>query len=681
MSPVVLIMQRIRLLPKFALLVGVILLPLLMLLVLLYGELQRTVLVAENERIGLHYVSKLENAIRIVQKRRAAQHLHLSGNAGAGEMAIGMQAELNAALAALSADEEVSSRFGTAALWTDITNQWNLLEKNSSAKQKESYAAHSALIEKLQALKMLVADRSRLTLDPEAASSHLSGIVVKGLPAITDLLAHITGRGAAYIDTGLLEPNEDLFLSSSVLLARRDIAWVPTQLDAVFREAPALRETLEAQLASFPVALAFLDRAENEVLKSVDQTSGAAFFKAGSQNIDAIRAVSEKAVAMLDAVLLERIERNNARLYLIVASVLAGLAIALYLLAGFYVSFSAEVHLLEGAVRRAASGDLTTRVSSRATDEIGQLVNAFGDMSMALTGIVSQVRASSEAIILTSAKITSDNGDLSARTEMQASSLEQTASSMAELTATVRQNDRHAAQANQLAMSAAGIAKTGGQAVDEVIHTMSGIKQSASRILDFIGMIDGIAFQTNLLALNAAVEAARAGEHGRGFSVVASEVRALAQRAAVAAREIKTLIEDSVTQVERGNAIAGNTGATMQDIVASIQHVARLMNDISKASREQTVGIEQVNQAIAQMDEVTQRNTSLVEQSASTTNELQVQARNLSMAVSAFKLAADTRLIADTGVAPAPFARIAAIPYLPDPGRLPGNDEWTQKRA
>ncbi|RZI43355.1 HAMP domain-containing protein [Herbaspirillum sp. HC18] len=463
-------------------------------------------------------------------------------------------------------------------------------------------------------------------------------MLVHSLPGVAERLSTIAGRGAAYIDTGLLEPNEDVMLNSSVMITRSDLARVPAQFDAVFRENRDLRRSLQVHLDSIPAALAFLERAQGEVLNSYNQTSGKQFYEAGTQSIDGIYAAARACGEELDALLAQRVELNLARLYLVVAAALGGLAVTAYLLAGFYVSFSREVDELERAVERAAAGDLTLQVTSGAKDEIGCLVNAFGKMNAELAQLVAQVRLASETITLTSHEVSSDSADLSARTESQASSLQQTASSMEELTSIVRQNDRHASEANELALSAADIAVKGGHAVGQVVETMGTIKQSSSKIIDIIHVIDGIAFQTNILALNAAVEAARAGEQGRGFAVVAGEVRALAQRSAGAAREIKMLIESSVEQVEQGHALVASAGSTMDEIVASVQQVAHIISGITAASREQTAGIEQVNQALFHMDEITQRNATLVEHAADAAASLQRQAEGLSKAVAAFKL-------------------------------------------
>jgi methyl-accepting chemotaxis protein len=285
-----------------------------------------------------------------------------------------------------------------------------------------------------------------------------------------------------------------------------------------------------------------------------------------------------------------------------------------------------------------AAGDLTHRIESTAQDETGALLRALRHMNDSLTGIVSEVRTGTSSIHGAAGEISAGNLDLSSRTEQQAASLEQTTASMAHLTDTVRQNADNARQANQLAITASSVASQGGEVVGQVIQTMGSINESSRKIVDIIGVIDGIAFQTNILALNAAVEAARAGEQGRGFAVVASEVRTLAQRSAAAAREIKGLIDDSVSKVDTGAKLVDQAGTTMEQVVSSIQRVTDIMAEIASASQEQTGGIEQVNQAIAQMDEATQQNAALVEESAAAAGSLQDQAGKLAQSVDLFKL-------------------------------------------
>jgi methyl-accepting chemotaxis protein len=289
-----------------------------------------------------------------------------------------------------------------------------------------------------------------------------------------------------------------------------------------------------------------------------------------------------------------------------------------------------------GLARQVASGDLTADIRAESRDEVGDLVLALKTMNDNLLKTVTEVRAGTETIVTASQQIASGNLDLSSRTEQQASSLEETASSMEELTSTVRQNADNARQANVLAKNASQIAAHGGEVVSQVVVTMASINASSKKIGDIIAVIDGIAFQTNILALNAAVEAARAGEQGRGFAVVASEVRNLAQRSAAAAKEIRGLISDSVTKVEAGGRLVDEAGVTMQEIVQGIGRVTDIMADITSASAEQSTGIEQVNEAITQMDGVTQQNAALVEEAAAAAASLQEQAMTLAELVSVF---------------------------------------------
>ena len=287
---------------------------------------------------------------------------------------------------------------------------------------------------------------------------------------------------------------------------------------------------------------------------------------------------------------------------------------------------------------RVAGGDLSTSVQHRRTDEIGQLLNALGEMAGRLALTVAKVRDGALAIDNASREVASGNLSLSQRTEHQAGTLEETAASMDELTATVRQNTSNARQADQLAISASAIAVKGGVVVADVVETMSVINDFAHKIVDITSVIDGIAFQTNILALNAAVEAARAGEQGRGFAVVAAEVRNLAQRSATAAREIKKLISDSTEKIEAGSQLAGTAGATMTEIVASVERVSAIISAISAAGAEQENGISQINAAIADLDSDTQQNAAMVEEAAAAADAMHLQANELTMMVSSFKL-------------------------------------------
>ncbi|SDX39462.1 methyl-accepting chemotaxis sensory transducer with Cache sensor [Collimonas sp. OK242] len=353
---------------------------------------------------------------------------------------------------------------------------------------------------------------------------------------------------------------------------------------------------------------------------------------------------------------------------LITSTVTALLIIALAALALTLLVVQAlkRLELIRDAMQEIASGDgdLTRRLDAAGKDELAQIAGAFNLFVDKIAEVLGQIRRSSESVKVASHQIAAGNLDLSSRTEQQASSLEQTAASMEEITGTVKQSADNARQANQLAVSASSVAVKGGTVVSQVVETMDSINASSKKIVDIIGVIDGIAFQTNILALNAAVEAARAGEQGRGFAVVASEVRNLAQRSATAAKEIKGLIGDSVDKVGIGSKLVAEAGVTMEQIVDSVQRVTDIMAEITAASQEQSSGIEQINQAIGQMDQVTQQNAALVEEAAAAAASLQEHAANLSQVVSMFKLDAshDVPAFKAATTANSPHMQAAAQP-------------------
>jgi methyl-accepting chemotaxis protein len=347
-------------------------------------------------------------------------------------------------------------------------------------------------------------------------------------------------------------------------------------------------------------------------------------------------------------------------LFAIFAGVLIlGVFIAIAITRGLLKSLGGEPEYATAVAGKIAAGDLTVAVHTNANDH-SSLLFAMKTMRDSLANVVGEVRTGTDGIATASSQIAAGNQDLSSRTEQQASSLEETAASMEELTSTVKQNADNARQANQLALSASSVAVKGGNVVSQVVDTMGSINASSRKIVDIICVIDGIAFQTNILALNAAVEAARAGEQGRGFAVVASEVRNLAQRSAAAAKEIKTLIGDSVDKVDAGSKLVDQAGSTMNELVDSVKRVTDIMAEILAASQEQTSGIEQINQAITQMDQVTQQNAALVEEAAAAAVSLQQQAGSLSQVVSVFRLDDHQRNQAAPARRPASSNRAAA---------------------
>ena len=338
---------------------------------------------------------------------------------------------------------------------------------------------------------------------------------------------------------------------------------------------------------------------------------------------------------------------------------LAAMASVIMLVFWAYLHNSVVQPLSEAVMvaRKMAGGDLTGVIDKVRDDDMGQLMAALRQTNINLHSIIGDVRANFEDIRVTTAEIATGNMDLSSRTESQASSLEQTAASMEELTSTVQSSADHVATANDLAVQASAVAAKGGAIVTEVVSTMDEISGSSRKILDIIGLIDGIAFQTNILALNAAVEAARAGEHGRGFAVVAGEVRSLAQRSATAAKEVKHLIDHSIATVNAGTVLTSNAGATMQEVIASVARVTEVMDEISSTTREQNQGIGQVNQAVIHMDGITQQNAALVEQAAAAATNLAQRTDSVAKSMFVFKLKQSPRRRASGGAVRALAAR------------------------
>src|SRR5258706_9988554 len=500
-------------------------------------------------------------------------------------------------------------------------------------------------------------------------------------PGVVIGFAVATGAAAYYSlheQRGAMQNASDLSLASQrgVVQARNDLSDLQTnasrtltiigslseaKIKALRAEAgeriKASRKKLQDAVAIDPTdheLRAQLDEADGALVKyakliddaldmaSVDPNTGVAAMQSADTEFQKGLALVAQAVARQDADIDQGFEQadrwaNRTGITLVLGTLLASV-LSLTIAIRFARRVAGSVDECAQAAQRVAQGDLGVTIVTNRRDEIGQLQQSIGQMANDLNRVVGNVAQISGTLAVSSGEIAQGNRDLSTRTEQQASSLQETAASMEQMTATVKNNADNARQANQLAASASEVAAKGGAVVGQVISTMEGITASSKKIAEIITVIDGIAFQTNILALNAAVEAARAGEHGRGFAVVAAEVRSLAQRSAQAAREIKSLISDSVEQEATGSRLVNDAGQTMSDIVNQVKRVTDIMAEITAASQEQTSGIEQINQAITQMDQVTQQNAALVEEAAAAAASLQEEAGSLSQVGSGFKL-------------------------------------------
>jgi methyl-accepting chemotaxis protein len=431
------------------------------------------------------------------------------------------------------------------------------------------------------------------------------------------------------------------------------------------REDELLKEITGAQDAYMPLADRFLQMAERGDYSSAKDLMLNALLPAQHRMVEAIGRFEDHQVALSADEARKTGDAYQWTFGVLVA--LAAVAVAAGVLLSWMTTRAITRPIGEAVAiaQRVAAGDLTVEVRSGGSDEMGQLLRALAGMTHNLRQLAGEVTAGARMVADTSAQIAQGNQDLSQRTEEQASTLEETSSAMEELTSTVTQNAENARHATQLASGASDVARKGGQVVGDVVNTMSEITGAARRISEIIGVIDSIAFQTNILALNAAVEAARAGDQGRGFAVVASEVRNLAQRSAGAAKEIKSLIGESVTKVDAGARLVGTAGQTMEEIVASVKQVSDLIAEIAAASQEQSAGIEQVHRAVSQMDQVVQQNASLVEEAAAATESMKGQAAALLHTVSRFRLDNEAGQSQDAQASPVKPEVIPPIRFRP----------------
>ena len=605
----------------------------------------RDIATASAQREAMVPLRLAMDALKAMQRHRGLSGAELNGQDSVTPQRKEARQQADEALKALAAAAAAMPPATLATPLAKTTESWKAVADAVAARSiaaPASFERHTAVIGAQLATIDRVLDASGLSLHDEAAGRALIEATAVRLPTVTESLGQLRATGTAALVNRELATPVRYRVKELANVARRDHEGLRRAFAKVGEAAPALAARLDGRFAEGARRLdEALAMATAEIVdREQAAIPGPRFFDTATRAIDEHFSLLAESTDALGAELQSRENALKtwlgAELALLGALALAGVFLALAIVR----SITVPIALAVGAATALAEGDLTARASDGYADEAGKLLAAMAHTAAKLETVIAGVREASRAIQDGAHEIATGNEDLSQRTEEQASSLEETASAMEELAAAVKTSAENAGQANQLAEAARTVADRSGHSVESVVATMNEIREASGRIHEIIGVIDGIAFQTNLLALNAAVEAARAGEQGRGFAVVAGEVRTLAQRSSVAAREIRELIERSTDRVRAGSTLADQAGRTLRETVQSASRVNDVVAEITAASREQSAGIGQVTQAVAQMDHVTQQNAALVEQSAAAAASLASQADRLMAAVSFFRLRA-----------------------------------------
>lgn len=597
----------------------------------------------QGEQQGLPPISAVLKVIQTTQQHRGLSALVLGGVSASEGKRNDKQRDADAAYAAVDKYvKEINWNVLTEA-WAAPRRDWDTLKSGVSGKSltvPQSYTAHVQLLAKLLKVNELVGDHYGLSLDPDKDTYQLIQAVYYQLPVLTEEIGQLRAKGAGLLAKKEAAPDDRFVMSSIIARVNDRLDQTTNAFSKSARENPEIAAKLGPMMADASgQAKRMTALAHAEVVVADPLTyDGPEYVRLTTQAIDAHFALNEAAHTMLDKMIADKITRFYTTRWTMFGAMLALVALAAYIAWLITRAVTVPLNNAVAVAQSVARGNLVNDFDVGAENEVGHMLRALKEMNDSLRTIVGDVRTSIDSISAATRDIASGNNDVSARLESQASNLEETASSMEELTSTVKQNAENARQANELVIGASQAANQGGAVVSRVVQTMGEINEGSRKIVDIIGVIDGIAFQTNILALNAAVEAARAGEQGRGFAVVASEVRNLAQRSASAAKEIKDLIGRSVEKVEAGNALADQAGTAMTEIQNSVRRITSIMSEIAVASAEQGAGIEQINDAVTQMDDMTQQNAALVEQTAAASASLDEQAEALVRAMSIFKL-------------------------------------------
>ena len=637
-------LQRLRLSHNFLILGCMALVMTLVPLSLYVHDLYRETQQAQREASGMPPILAVNGVVNHLQVHRGTTAGMLGGDSAMAARRPALRDAVHAQFAAAQQALKAAQSPAPMDQHLQTLNQsWQALESSIQSQNltaPQSMAQHTQLINSLLQLSEGLMHHYQLSLTPHADNQALIQALLTQAPLLGENLGLLRGQGSGFLAQGLLPPeNRGALGALQRRVSELQSAMAHTlergmQANAHYRSVLSAPAQQALELTAQGLKMANEELVEAQVLR----LPAPQFFDALTQSIAAVNGVVEQGTQLLSESLQNEAQAHFQEMLLVLALMVVCLigcvALALVFIRAITQPLQQSVQLAQAI----AQGDLSGADLPVGSNEVGQLLAAQQAMRARLRPMVSQVRDGADSVALASAEIAQGNRDLSSRTESQASALEETAASMEQLSATVRHNADSARQASQLAQAAQKVAAQGGEVVEQVVQTMQGIHESSRKIADIISVIDGIAFQTNILALNAAVEAARAGEQGRGFAVVAGEVRSLAGRSAEAAKEIKQLIETSVSRVGEGNVLVQQAGATMGEVVQSIHKVSTIVAAISSASQEQANGVTQVGEAVQQMDQATQQNAALVEEMAAAATSLSLQGDELVRAVAMFRV-------------------------------------------